>query len=55
MRRFIQRERAYRLRWILAFRIFTRHKDRGHSSGTPALRRPAKYVESNKRTTFGTP
>ena len=26
-----------------------------HSSGTPALRRPAKKVVSNKARTFGTP
>src|SRR5260370_17780 len=26
-----------------------------HSSGTPARRRPAKYVASNKARTFGTP
>ena len=26
-----------------------------YSSGTPALRRPAKYVASNKAATFGTP
>jgi hypothetical protein len=28
---------------------------RPHSSGTPALRRPAKYVASNKARIFGTP
>jgi len=27
----------------------------GHSSGNPALRRPAKYVVSNKTRIFGTP
>jgi hypothetical protein len=27
----------------------------GHSSGTPALRSPAKYVASNKARIFGTP